>query len=263
MCVCVGMKQWMWVSALATVGVLGAQAGCKKELSLEDGLKAQAPKVDAKLAVVDKIANSYRTADASAAFQGGLKVVEQKHGEPMVGNTLITYAADLDALAAGTAPPTNSNRHTLSIAVVECWWMMRKRELGGFRLSSSSSYFEFETSPGKGFQPAIVCDRLVQATHLAVVLSSEASGGAVAAPGDTDKTPETFERAQASGKLAVFDLATGAYLGQRAFSATGSGSIAYKTDNTGYGAQGDASEAVGKDLQGRTWRAIEDAISGR
>lgn len=239
-----------------------AGGACKKEPSVDESLAAVKPKVDAKLGVLETIAKGYKTADASKVFPGAQLAVIDNVPTPPTGNTVLAYPGDLDAIAGAVPPPTNSFRHARSIDPVECFYAVRRREYGSFRLSESSSYYEFSAVPVKGFQVPMMCDGMIQATHLAVVLTGEATGGTVA-PTATDKTADKFEEAGVTGAILVYDLASGAYLGRRPWSAHTSSSVTYKTQGTGVGAELEASRAVGDDLMKWTWRAIEDAVEAK
>jgi hypothetical protein len=59
----------------------------------------------------------------------------------------------------------------------------------------------------------------------------------------------------------IYELATGKDLGRRGYSVLGSSEVVYKTDSSGVGSTIAADEAIGRDFQNQTYRAIESALA--
>jgi hypothetical protein len=245
------------------VMVFVAACGGDKQPSLEGAIKTWSPKVDAKLAKIEGIVRGLDKVEGSKVYTGSPRAVVEELQGKIDGDTLIAYRGDLTALVADKPPATDYDRHTSSKEIVGCWYIMRKQQYGSFRLTSDSAYAEFRAEPGRGFQVQLLCNHLDKATHLAVVSPGVTEGGLAGEAPASDKLADSFKAGKATGVVDVFDLATGTHQGRLPYSAQNRGSVDYKTDSTGAGAEIDAQAAITKDLREQIWRSIEMALLKR
>jgi len=237
-----------------------AGAGCKHEKSVDDALAEWKPRVEPKLAAIEKIAK--QTPGGTLAATLKLTVVDQPNEKPLSGDTVITYPEDLAALVSGAAPPSKSRRHTSSTALVECWYAIKHHELGGFALSDSR-YGAFESKPlAHGFQPKLLCEQLDQAKYLAVVREGKVTGSGSEVPDDPSKAAGSFQSMQGGGVIDLYELPSGREIGRRPYLAKGASSIVYKTKDKGVASTIAADDAIGRDFDEKVWAAIEESLAG-
>lgn len=222
----------------------------EKGRSVEDAIVAAQKKVGPKLESIEAIAEQLPAVDGDKWFGGpALHIIENI---PRRGReTVMIYDTDLKALVNGVRPRVNVDRHPRSDTVPQCWFAIRKKQFGWFRIEDGRPR-NFTVDPLKdGKQVESACAYLNEATHIAVVHVS----GKVE-PKSTSMG--TFEQGQVTGHVDVFELRGSKFLGRHPFTGKNSDLIISDPDEP-------MSSAARRDknLAENTHQAIEKALTGR